>query len=166
MSRIKSYSLWLRISVVNMLLIVITALCIGGILMYTFVTHELQARYAYNVEIAKLLAKNSELAVYTEQKSALQHLLSQVKHLPGIRSIRISGQQGQALASFQNESYPANPLENWLWHGWVSISGQDFSSIRQNITSDTQQDEALLFSSQSSTQDEIIGQLVLDPDQV
>ncbi len=166
MSRIKSYSLWLRISVVNMLLIVITALSIGGILMYTFVTHELQARYAYNVEIAKLLAKNSELAVYTEQKSALQHLLSQVKHLPGIHSIRISGQQGQALASFQNESYPANPLENWLWHGWVSISGQDFPSIRQNITSDAQQDEALLFSSQSSAQDKIIGQLVLEPDQV
>ncbi len=166
MKSFKSCSLRCRLSLFNVLLIFITAVSIGMILTYTFITREFEARYDYNIELARLLAKNSELAVYTEQQQALQKLLSPVRHLTGIKSITIIDRQGRPLASFQNSNHPPDTVASLLWQSWVKTSGQDFTLIIQDIVSDDQQDEASLFSTNHSLKDQqkTIGQLVLETD--
>ena len=152
-----------RFNLLNVALVIATALSIGFIVTYQLLTAQFTARTQYNHAIVDLLAESSEYAVYTRQYELLEKQLARLSMLPGLATLTISDVNGTVLAQITPRLPETNTsLSFWQW--WHDSGGQVVTEIaRPIVSSHWQNEDALFFAGQHS--DRTIGQvrLAMDP---
>lgn len=160
---LRNLSMSRRFNLLNVMLVLVTALCVGFIVTYYLLARQFDARLENNRALAELLAETSEYAVYTRQYSALKNQLGSFAVLPELSHVAISDAHGQVLAEFRRDdpiaapeyaSSDASMFTVWRW--WLMFGGQGFGEISVPITSKGWVNEDALFLA-ADVQPQVIG---------
>ena len=152
MKMFNSLTMSTRFNLLNVVLVLVTALSMGIIVTYVQLSRQLNTHHEHGLALATLLAETSEYAVYTHQNSMLEHQLMRLRKVSELAYVVILDEQGQILAQMQTrEDRPVptlalethNPVTFWQW--LVGGGRQHFVEIDQPITSSGFQDEGALF---------------------
>jgi len=146
----RSLSIATRFNLLNVLLVLITAISVAGIVTYVQLAHQFQARYEQGQVLATLLAETSEYAVYTRQNSLLERQFVRLRKVSDLVYVVIVDDKGQTLAHMETQDNITLPVANrnntlTLWQWLMEANQPHFMEIVQPIISSDFQDEEALF---------------------
>lgn len=156
-----------RFNLLNAALVLLTALCVGGIATYLQLDRQFEIRQQHSRALAMMLAQTSEYAVFTRQRDFLEHQLSRLRNVKDLAYVIVIDGQGQSLARIVVNADPEDledavpqqrPLSFWQW--WNQPHRQQTLEIVQPIVSADFQNEDALFL-QKPTVDTVIGEVRL-----
>ncbi|WP_445371349.1 putative bifunctional diguanylate cyclase/phosphodiesterase [Methylomonas sp. HW2-6] len=155
-----------RFNLLNVALVLVTALSVGFIATYTQLTRQFEARQQHSLALAMMLAETSEYAVFTGQGKLLEHQLERLRKVPGLAYAVIVDAQGRELARMSVDAqYDSRPLPQSgkgpesFWDWWQASHRHGLLEIVRPITSGGfQNEDALFLQTPSST---VIGEVRL-----
>lgn len=160
-------SMYARFNLLNAVLVLATALCVGFIATYVQLTRQFEARQQHGLALAAMLAETSEYAVFTAQGDLLGRQLERLRKVPGLAYVIVADADGKPLArmfvdphSRELASAPSGDHPLGLWQWWSESSRKSILEIVQPIVSGGFQHEDALFLEAPTTQT-VIGEVRL-----
>ncbi|WP_446809270.1 putative bifunctional diguanylate cyclase/phosphodiesterase [Methylomonas sp. 2BW1-5-20] len=165
-----TFSMATRFNLLNVALVLVTALSVGFIATYTQLTRQFDARHQHSRALAAMLAETCEYPVITGQSILLERQLERLKKVPGLAYVIVSDAQGKPLAQMftdarnkQTTATSADKLPANLWQWWHNPQRQSILEIVQPITSAGFENEDALFLDTPTT-NKVIGSVHLAMD--
>lgn len=166
MKLFNSITISTRFNLLNLALVLITALSVEIIVSYVQLTRQLETGYEHSEAIATLLAETSEYAVYTRQTIMLEHQIAKLSNIPSIEYVQIQDEHNQILAKL-NTRHNTPDLNQNIFHGRITFyhllkawNDQQIVEIVLPITSSNFNDEGALFL-ETATDPKVIGYVKL-----
>lgn len=163
----QSLNMATRFNLLNLALVLVTALCVGIIATYVQLDRQFEAKQQHSHALAMMLAETCEYAVFTGQKKLLEHQLERLRHIKDLAYAIVTDPSGKTLAQMHVDgqtvdapvtSANSRPLSFWQW--WNLPQRQNTLEIITPITSAEFQNEDALFL-QPSTGNSVIGEVRL-----
>lgn len=163
----ESLHLATRFNLLNSSLVLITALCVGGIATYVQLERQFEARQQHSRALAMMLAETSEYAVFTHQRELLEHQLERLRNVKDLAYVIVADAEGQTLARIMVNAEdqdletpsPGQPLPSF-WQWWSESQQQRTLEVVQPIVSAGFLYEDALFL-QTPTVNSVIGEVRL-----